>query len=56
MLCNSYITCNSYIVEWEITTNNYINVTWCLLGRNHFLQYCESQEDNVLFDISIIYR
>jgi len=23
--------CNSYIVEWEITTNNYINVIWCLL-------------------------
>jgi len=32
MLCNSYITCNGYIVECEITTNNYINVTWCLLG------------------------
>jgi len=30
MLYNSYITYNSYIVEWEITTNNYINVT--LLG------------------------
>jgi len=24
--------CNCYIVEWEITTNSYINVTWCLLG------------------------
>jgi len=32
MLCNSYIAYNSYIVEWEITINNYINVTWCLLG------------------------
>jgi len=33
MLYNSYITCYSYITEWEITTNNYINVTWCLLGN-----------------------
>jgi len=27
---------NSYIVEWEITTNNYINVTWCLLAKKWF--------------------
>jgi len=32
MLYNNYITCYSYIVEWEIITNNYITVTWCLLG------------------------
>jgi len=25
--------CNCYIVEWEITTNNYVNVTWCLLEK-----------------------
>jgi len=25
--------CNCYIVEWEITTNSYINVTWCLLDN-----------------------
>jgi len=38
MLCNSYITCNGYIVEWEITTNNYINVTWCLLLIYNIIQ------------------
>jgi len=32
MLYNCYVLNNNYIVEWEIITNNYITVTWCLLG------------------------
>jgi len=28
----NYVLYYSYIVEWEITTNNY-TVTWCLVGN-----------------------
>jgi len=43
MLCNCYITCNSYIVEWEIITNNYITVIWSHTAQNIAVilrQYC----------------
>jgi len=42
IICNTCVTnynqlYNSYIVEWEITTNNYVTVILCLLGYKYLL-------------------
>jgi len=40
--------CNCYIVEWEITTNSYINVTWCLLGSHSGIQLSSNDVTELL--------
>jgi len=50
MLRNCCITCNSYIIEWEITTNNYINVIWCLLELFEDMTYLKA---SLLFSLSL---